>query len=304
MTLDLVYVGFWGFIGSSSLIIGALIGYYLNIPQKISSSLIAFSAGILTSAVCFEILFESNLYGGLIPTITGFMIGMGIFTTMDIIVSHLNTKSIKDDFTILDDFDNKSKDESTFSNDSKNKSKDEQATYKDSSNYKNDYSALKGKISKIINYKIKPDNKYEKSSLISVFSVLIEGIPDALAIGLILIIGGPISIALVISIFLANLFEGLSGAESMRLGKWKKNSIFRIWIFVVLLAPICAMLGYIIFSNTDHHILSLALGISAGAIISMIADTMLPQAFNETQEYTGTLMALGFITSFVLSHTI
>jgi ZIP family zinc transporter len=137
-----------------------------------------------------------------------------------------------------------------------------------------------------------------------VASVLIEGIPDALAIGLILIIGGPISIALVISIFLANLFEGLSGAESMKLGKWGKKSIFHVWILVVLLSPICAMLGYIIFSNTDHHILSLALGISSGAIISMIADTMLPQAFNETQEFTGTIMGLGFLTSFILSHSI
>ena len=291
MILDLFYVGFWGFIGSSSLIIGALLGYYLNIPHKVSSSLIAFSAGILTSAVCFEILYESNLYGGLVPTIAGFIIGMGIFTTMDIIVSHLNTKSIKDDFSIFNDTDDKSK-------------KDDSTTYNDSNNFNKEHSTFKRKISKLINYKIKQENKYEKSSLISVFSVLIEGIPDALAIGLILIIGGPISIALVISIFLANLFEGLSGAESMRLGNWKKNSIFRIWVFVVILAPICAMLGYIIFSNTDHHILSFALGISSGAIISMIADTMLPQAFNETQEYTGTLMALGFITSFVLSHTI
>ena len=274
--MDLINVGFWGFIGSSSLIIGAIVGYYVSIPKKISSSLVALSAGILTSAMCFDILIKSNHYGGLIPTIIGFILGVSIFTSMNILVSRLIFKSKREEVNIED--------------------------YSESLN--NEYSSFKEIARKFINYKTKPNNLYERDSLISMFSVLIEGIPESIAIGLILIIGGPISIALIISIFLANLFEGLTGTENMKLGKWGKKSIFGVWIFVILLAPLCAMLSYNIFSSTDHQIIAIALGISAGAIISMIADIMLPQSFNETQEYTGVLMALGFLISFVLSQAI
>lgn len=275
MAFYFIYAGLWGFIGTSSLIIGAILGYYFNIPKKISSSLLAFSAGILISAVCFEILFDSYKYGGLLPTIIGFILGMIIFTIVDIIILHLNIESRKNNMLAP----------------------------KDANIIKYEYSSLNRKILNLIIYKFKkPYNKYQVRSLITITSVLFEAIPDAIAIGLILIIGGPISIALIISIFLANLFEGLSSVGSMKLGNWSKKLIFGVWIFVILLSFISAMLAYIIFSNTDQHILSLALGISAGAILSIIADLLLPEAFNETKEFTGTLLALGFLLSFILSH--
>jgi ZIP family zinc transporter len=62
------------------------------------------------------------------------------------------------------------------------------------------------------------------------------------------------------------------------------------------------MLGYIIFSQTDHHILSFALAMAAGALISMIADVLLPESYKTAHEFTGLFMALGFLLSFILSH--
>ncbi|WP_225369961.1 hypothetical protein [Methanobrevibacter arboriphilus] len=59
------------------------------------ASFTIFSAGILSSAVCFEILFEAYSYGGLAPTVYGFIIGAFIFTIFDIVIHHLNIKNRK-----------------------------------------------------------------------------------------------------------------------------------------------------------------------------------------------------------------
>jgi len=131
---------------------------------------------------------------------------------------------------------------------------------------------------------------------------MLDGIPEALAIGLVLIIGGPISLAMIIAVFVANTLEGASSAVNMKLGGWKKGSIFGVWIMVTALSAISAVIGFSMFSHTDHHILSGALAVAAGALLSMIADVLLPEAFNETHEFTGLLMALGFLFSFILSH--
>ncbi|WP_409199807.1 ZIP family metal transporter [Methanobrevibacter sp. DSM 116169] len=264
MAINFLHAALWGFLGSFSLIIGGIIGSYFKVPRKIIASLITFSAGILSSAVCFEILLEAFSYGGIFSTSIGFLIGAILFTIFDIFINNL-----------------------TIKNQEKSSNK---------SNIKNMVSNVyKNKFNKYY-------NKYQTESLTAVFGAIIEGIPEAIAIGLILFIGGPISYALLISIFLTNLFESLSGSTNMKLANWKRKNIIGVWILVTILATIASALSFIIFSSTDYFILSIALGISAGALISMIADVMLPEAFKETHELTGILMALGFLTSFILSH--
>lgn len=275
MFFDFMSAGIWGFLGSFPLVIGAILGYYFNSSKQISSSLMVFSAGILSSAVCFEILFEAYHYGGLLPTVIGFIIGVIIFTLMDITINHLNKKQEKNNLNIK--------------NDSK------------LANSLNSY--FKIKINSFSNYKSKKSyNKYQVRSLVTITSVFLEEIPEAIAIGLILISGGPISFALIASISISNLFEGFSSANNMKLGKWTLKSIISLWGFITILSSASAMLSYIILSNTDQHILALALGMSAGAIISMIADIILPESFKETREFTGIIMSLGFLASFILSH--
>ncbi|RBQ22983.1 hypothetical protein ALNOE001_12480 [Candidatus Methanobinarius endosymbioticus] len=119
---------------------------------------------------------------------------------------------------------------------------------------------------------------------------------------MIFFIGGPISVALLIAVFTANLFEGLSASLHMKLGVWKSKRVLGMWVSIVILTGLSAMLSYIIFSSTDRHILSGALSISAGGILAMLSSTMLPEAFKETEEYTGFIMAMRFLISFVLSH--
>lgn len=314
---DFIYASFWGFIGTFSLIIGSILGYYFNIPKKILASFTIFSAGILSSAVCFEILFEAYSYGGLAPTVYGFIIGAIIFTIFDIVIHHLNIKNrkLKNPSNNVINFDNGYNNFNNSNNNKNENSKDNKSNILNNFYIKNGDSSnrlflgkgvlfsLKDALFEVYAHKSKKEyNKYQVESFIIMIGVILDGIPEAIAIGLLVIIGGPISLALVFSILIVNLFESLSGSTDMKLGGWNKKSILLIWSSVTILATISATLSFIIFSNTDHFVLSIALGIAAGALISLIADVMLPEAFKETHELTGLLMGLGFLTSFILSH--
>jgi len=320
---DFIYASFWGFIGTFSLIIGSILGYYFNIPKKTLASFTIFSAGILSSAVCFEILFEAYKYGGLAPTVYGFIIGACIFTIFDIIINHLNIKdrrfkNLSIDVNNLDNYNN-----SSVNNKNENKPNNKSNVFNIPDNFYIDNEdksygktnlnrlifikkvlfTLKNALSEIYYIKSKKEyNRYQVESLTIIGGVILDSIPEAIAIGLLVIIGGNISLALVISILIVNFFESLSGSINMKLGGWNKKSIILTWSSVTILATITATLSFIIFSNTDYHILAIALGIAAGSLISVIADVMLPEAFKETQQLIGLLMGVGFLISFVLSH--
>jgi ZIP family zinc transporter len=289
MILNYLQVILLGILGSISLIIGAFFGYRFNISKKIIAITLAFTTGTLTSAVCFDLLVEAYYYGGFEPMITGFFVGVMIFTLADLILNH---------FSIKEHYDLKA---------SKSNSDNLDSVYLDSNNNENinnsSFNALKSGLLNVYSHKYKKSfNKYQIESIITIIGALLDGIPESLAIGLILIIGGPISVSLLIAVFIANLFEGISSSRNMKLGGWSGKSIFKVWTFVLILSALSTLFSYTVFSHTDHHILSGALGVAAGALISIIADVLLPDAYSETHEFTGFLMALGLLVSFILSH--
>lgn len=286
MLLNYIQVTLLGILGSISLIIGAFFGYRFNIPKKIIAITTAFTAGILTSAVCFDLLIESYLYGGFEPMITGFFIGVIVFTLADLIINHFSIKKHQTSKVSKNNIlHNKN-----ISNDSLN-------------NQSSISSKIKSSLLNIYYHKYnKPFNKYQVESVVTIVGALLDGIPESLSIGLILIIGGPISVSLLVAVFIANLFEGVSSSRNMKLGGWSGKSIFKVWTFILLLSAFSTLFSYSVFSHTDHHILSGALGVAAGALIAIIADVLLPDAYNETHEFTGFLMALGVLLSFILSH--
>ncbi|MDR2873177.1 MAG: hypothetical protein LBV42_00235 [Methanobrevibacter sp.] len=288
MFLEYVHVTLFGILGSVSLIVGAFFGYYFNIPKKIIAITMAFTVGVLTSSVCFELLFEAYRYGGFVPIVIGFFIGLLTFTLANIILNHFNIKK----HVLLKD----SQNENCF---------DDRNNNQNTHFYRaNGFFSFKNLKNNLLNINVGNTyfNKYQIENFITIISALLDGIPEALAIGLMLVVGGPISISILISIFIANLFEGVSSSKNMKLGGWKARSIFKVWGIVLLLAAFATLFSYSVFSHTDQYILSGALGVSAGALIAIISDVLLPDAYAETQECTGFFVGLGLLFSFLLSH--
>ena len=65
---EAVQAGLWGLVAGSALLLGAALGYGLRVPQKVIATVMAFGAGVLISAVSFELVGEAYDEAGLAPT--------------------------------------------------------------------------------------------------------------------------------------------------------------------------------------------------------------------------------------------
>ncbi|MEO6092892.1 MAG: ZIP family zinc transporter [Novosphingobium sp.] len=79
--------GFWGLVGGSALIIGALFAYFVNLPQRLVAGVMAVGSGVLISAVAFDLMDEAYDRGGFDSTALGFVVGAAAFTLANILVT-------------------------------------------------------------------------------------------------------------------------------------------------------------------------------------------------------------------------
>jgi ZIP family zinc transporter len=113
--------------------------------------------------------------------------------------------------------------------------------------------------------------------------------------------GGKVSFVAVIAIFLSNIPEGLSSVSGMKKAGRSKKYIFSLWTTICIISGIASLTGYAIFSHFSPGVNSAILAIAAGAILAMISDTMIPEAFEFAHNYTGLITVIGFLSAFILS---
>ena len=86
---------FWGLLGGSALLIGAAIGYFVDLPQRLVAAVMAFGSGVLISALAFELMDEAYGRGGFLSTGLGFVAGAAIYTAANWVLSHRGTRHRK-----------------------------------------------------------------------------------------------------------------------------------------------------------------------------------------------------------------
>ena len=130
---------------------------------------------------------------------------------------------------------------------------------------------------------------------------LLDGIPESIAIGLSILHGGAVSIATVAAIFLSNLPEGMSSSIGMRKSGRSATYVFGVWIAIAIACGLSSLAGYVVFDNFSPMVIAATTAVAAGAMLTMIVDTMIPEAFAETHDWTGLIAVLGFLASFSLT---
>ncbi len=143
-------------------------------------------------------------------------------------------------------------------------------------------------------------NEENSSGLSIAIGAMIDGIPESIVIGLGMIEGGAISVVTVAAIFISNIPEGLSSSVGMKKAGHSRNYIFTIWIVIALISALSSIAGYSLFQDVSLATVSLVMAIAAGAILAMIVDTMIPEAFEQTHDFAGIITVLGFLTAFTL----
>jgi ZIP family zinc transporter len=133
-----------------------------------------------------------------------------------------------------------------------------------------------------------------------VFGSVLDGIPESFVLGL-TVMEGAVSTSLLVGILLSNLPEGMSSSAGLRVVGWSRNRVLGMWAIVMVASAIAAALGYALLDPASGRTGADAQAFAAGALITMCADTLLPEAFEVEGILTGSLVAIGFALSIVMS---
>jgi ZIP family zinc transporter len=131
----------------------------------------------------------------------------------------------------------------------------------------------------------------------------LDGIPENAAIGIGLVADGQdLALVLLGAVFLGNFPASMSSAVGMRKEGRTRTYILAAWGTVAVACTIATVLGYALLSGLSPNLTGAMLALAAGGILAMLADTMMPEAFQNGGPLVALATAVGFACAFVLSH--
>ena len=139
------------------------------------------------------------------------------------------------------------------------------------------------------------------SGLAIVLGAALDGVPESRVLGLTIASGGETGLAFFAAVFLSNLPEGIAGTAGLQKGGWDRWRIIRLWSIVVIASAIASLVGATLLAGGQGEVHAFILGFAGGAILTMLADTLIPEAFENAGNLAGLMTTLGFGLAFALS---
>jgi zinc transporter, ZIP family len=140
----------------------------------------------------------------------------------------------------------------------------------------------------------------EGSPLAIVLGSILDGIPESFVLGLTVLQGG-VSLSLLAGVVLSNLPEGMSSSSGLKAAGWPRGRVMLMWAAVVAVSALSAAAGYVLLDPESGRTGALVQAFAAGALLAMLADTLLPEAYKVEGVMTGPLVVTGFAVSIALS---
>jgi zinc transporter, ZIP family len=140
----------------------------------------------------------------------------------------------------------------------------------------------------------------EGSPLAIVLGSVLDGIPESFVLGLTVLQGG-VSVSLLAGVVLSNLPEGMSSSSGLKAAGWPQGRVVLMWSAVVLVSALAAAAGYALLDPAGGRTGALVQAFAGGALLAMLADTLLPEAYAVEGVFTGPLVVAGFAVSLALS---
>jgi ZIP family zinc transporter len=130
-----------------------------------------------------------------------------------------------------------------------------------------------------------------------VLGSVLDGVPESVAIGITILANpsGTVSIAMVAAVFLSNIPEGLSATIGLRDAGRTPRFVVGLWSAIVVVSVLAAVVGYELLGGASPDVLSFVQAFAAGTILTMLANTMMPEAFTNGGRAVGLITVIGFI---------
>ncbi|TKR23635.1 ZIP family zinc transporter [Cellulomonas hominis] len=242
--------GAWGLVGGAALVLGALVAWFVRVPRQVVASVMAFGAGVLISALAFDLVDEAERAGGLLPTVGGFLAGAVAYVVANAALARRGARHRK-------------------------RSGDQQPSEQEAAG----------------------------SGAAIAVGALLDGIPESVVLGLTVLGGQGVGVAVLAAVVISNVPEGLSSAAGMKRAGRGPRYVFGVWAGIAVASGLAALVGSLLLQDASAGTVAAITAVAAGAILAMLADTMIPEAFERAHLLTGLITALGFLTAFAVERS-
>jgi zinc transporter ZupT len=271
----------WAFIlgvmCSASLLMGALIGIYFKLPQRVVGLMAAFGAGALLSALAIELVAPSidafmrassaevraHEVRNFFHLVAGAFVGGIVFVLLDWVLIEHGGYLRKTAYLI-------------------SKIMHERA-------HLSQHHTQPLPTGEALEQK---HASHDNAAVAIWLGNLLDGLPESFVVGTVLIAtvsasmqaGTPIVFwdvlpyTLLAGLFLSNLPEALSSSAQMRMQGMSVQRILFMWLSLVLMTGLAAALGALMGEWVPHNAMVFIEGLAAGAMLTMICAAMLPEA--------------------------
>jgi ZIP family zinc transporter len=234
----------WGLVGSSSLLLGAALAFGLPIGRRALGLVMGFGAGVLISAVAYELVLEAAETSERAASVAlGLAAGAVTFYGGDLLLARHGAHQRK-----------------------------------------------------------RAEGMAPGASGVAItLGIVLDGLPESLVIGAGLASGQGVSAAVVAAVFLSNVPEAIAASSGMQASGTSRARIVVLWAGVTLASAVASLAGFALMKDASGDALAFVLAYAGGAIITMLADTMMPEAFEKAGREVGLVTTLGFAVAFAIS---
>jgi zinc transporter, ZIP family len=138
------------------------------------------------------------------------------------------------------------------------------------------------------------------SALAIVLGIVLDGIPESVVLGL-TVLSGQVSVALLVAVALSNIPESFAATSGLSRSGWAQRRILGLWTGVAIVSGLSALFGYTVFDAASPDAIAFVLAFAGGAILTMLADTMMPEAFRYGGKLVGVVTTFGFALAYAIS---
>ena len=129
----------------------------------------------------------------------------------------------------------------------------------------------------------------------------LDGVPESMVLGMSVASLGSVGPALLVAIWISNFPESLGSSVGLLASGRSRTWVRVLWWTVAAMSAVAAAVGFALVNTAGPHLGAVVQAFAAGALLTMIADEMAPQAFGRSALYTGLATTAGFVVAFLLS---